>query len=90
MPAYDSIRGQLVRLQAELFNILERMVVAQRRTNFLAPWWVYFHDCLVSRTLSGCVWRLSCSTTRSKAALEFTLTGTSQKQKYSIRYSTGS
>jgi hypothetical protein len=55
MPAYDSIRGQLVRLQAELLNILERMVVAQRRTNFWAPWCVYFHDCLASRTLSGCV-----------------------------------
>jgi hypothetical protein len=37
MPAYDSVRGQLVRLQAELLNILERMVVAQRRTNFWAP-----------------------------------------------------
>jgi hypothetical protein len=55
MPAYDSIRGQLVRLQAELLNILERMVVAQRRTNFWAPWYVYFHDCLASRTLGGCV-----------------------------------
>jgi hypothetical protein len=55
MPAYDSIRGQLVRLQAELLNILERMVVVQRRTNFRAPWCVYFHDCLASRTLSGCV-----------------------------------
>jgi hypothetical protein len=29
MPAYDSVRGQLVRLQAKLLNILERMVVAQ-------------------------------------------------------------
>jgi hypothetical protein len=55
MPAYDSVRGQLVRLQAELLNILEHMVVAQRRTNFWAPWCVYFHDCLASRTLSGCV-----------------------------------
>jgi hypothetical protein len=55
MPVYDSVRGQLVRLQAELFNILERMVVAQRRTNFWAPWCVYFYDCLASRTLSGCV-----------------------------------
>jgi hypothetical protein len=55
MPAYDSVRGQLVRLQAELLNILERMVVAQRRTNFWAPWCVYLHDCLASRTLSGCV-----------------------------------
>jgi hypothetical protein len=55
MPAYDSVPGQLVRLQAELLNILERMVVAQRRTNFWAPWCVYFHDCLASRTLSGCV-----------------------------------
>jgi hypothetical protein len=55
MPAYDSVREQLVRLQAELLNILERMVVAQRRTNFWAPWCVYFHDCLASRTLSGCV-----------------------------------
>jgi hypothetical protein len=34
MPAYDSVRGQLVRLQVELLNILEQMVVAQRRTNF--------------------------------------------------------
>jgi hypothetical protein len=55
MPVYDSVRGQLVRLQAELLNILERMVVAQRRTNFWAPWCVYFHDCLASRTYSGCV-----------------------------------
>jgi hypothetical protein len=36
-PVYDSVRGQLVHLQAELLNILERMVVAQRRTNFWAP-----------------------------------------------------
>jgi hypothetical protein len=55
MPAYDSVWGQLVRLQVELLNILERMVVAQRRTNFWAPWCVYFHDCLASRTLSGCM-----------------------------------
>jgi hypothetical protein len=55
MPAYDSVRGQLVRLQAELLNILEHMVVAQRRTNLWAPWCVYLHDCLASRTLSGCV-----------------------------------
>jgi hypothetical protein len=55
MPAYDSIRRQLVRLQAELLHILERMVVVQRRTNFWAPWCVYFHDCLASRILSGCV-----------------------------------
>jgi hypothetical protein len=40
MPVYDSVRGQLVRLQAELLNILERMVVVQRRTNFWAPWCV--------------------------------------------------
>jgi hypothetical protein len=31
------------------------MVVAQRRTNFWAPWCIYFHNCLASRTLSGCV-----------------------------------
>jgi hypothetical protein len=37
MPAYDSVWGQLVRLQAKLLNILKRMVVAQRRTNFWAP-----------------------------------------------------
>jgi hypothetical protein len=55
MLAYDSVRGQLVHLQAELLNILERMVVAQRHTNFWAPWCIYFHDCLASRTLSGCV-----------------------------------
>jgi hypothetical protein len=55
MPAYDSVRGQLVCLQVELLNILERMVVAQRHTNFWAPWFVYFHDCLASRTLSECV-----------------------------------
>jgi hypothetical protein len=55
MPAYDSVRGQLVRLQAELLNVLERMVVAQRCTNFWAPCCIYFHDCLASRTLSGCV-----------------------------------
>jgi hypothetical protein len=55
MSAYDSVRGQLVRLQAELLNILERMVVAQRRTNCWAPWCIYFHDCLASRTLRGCV-----------------------------------
>jgi hypothetical protein len=55
MPVYDSVRGQLVRLQAELLNILECMVVAQRRTNFWAPWCVYFHDCLASKTFSGCV-----------------------------------
>jgi hypothetical protein len=55
MPAYDSIRGQLVRLQADLLIILERMVVAQRCTNFWAPWYVYFHDCLASRILSGYV-----------------------------------
>jgi hypothetical protein len=29
MPAYDSVRGQHVRLQIELLNILERMVVVQ-------------------------------------------------------------
>jgi hypothetical protein len=55
MPAYDSTRGQLVRLQAKLLNILERMVVAQRRTNFWVPWCVYFHNCLALRTLSRCV-----------------------------------
>jgi hypothetical protein len=55
MPAYDSLRGQLIRLQAELLNILECIVVAQRRTDFWAPWCTYFHDCLSSRTLSGCV-----------------------------------
>jgi hypothetical protein len=55
MPAYDSVRGQLIHLQAELLNILERMVVAQRRTDFWAPWCIYFHGCLASRTLSGCV-----------------------------------
>jgi hypothetical protein len=55
MLAYDSVWGQLVRLQAELLNILERMVVAQQRTDFWAPWCIYFYDCLVSRTLSGCV-----------------------------------
>jgi hypothetical protein len=55
MPAYDSVRGQLVRLQAELLNILERTVVAQRCTDFWAPWCIYFHDCLTSRTLSRCV-----------------------------------
>jgi hypothetical protein len=55
MPVYDSVRGQLIRLQAELLNILKRMVVAQRRTNFWAPWCVYFHDCLASRTFSGCM-----------------------------------
>jgi hypothetical protein len=55
MSAYDSVRGQLVRFQVELLNILERMVVAQRRTNFWVPWCVYLHDCFASRTLSGCV-----------------------------------
>jgi hypothetical protein len=55
MPAYDSVRGQLVCLQEELLNILERMVVAQRRTDFWAPWYIYFHDCFTSRTISGCV-----------------------------------
>jgi hypothetical protein len=55
MPAYNSVREQLVSLQAELLNILERMVVAQRRTNFWAPWCVYLHDCLASKILSGCV-----------------------------------
>jgi hypothetical protein len=30
-------------------------VVAQRRANFWAPWCVYLHDCLASRTFSGCV-----------------------------------
>jgi hypothetical protein len=55
MPAYDSVQGQLVHLQAELLNILEHMVVAQRRTDFWAPWCIYFHDCLALRTLSGCV-----------------------------------
>jgi hypothetical protein len=55
MPAYDSVRGQLVRLHAELLKIIERMVVAQRRTNFWAPWYVYFYDCLASRTFSGYV-----------------------------------
>jgi hypothetical protein len=55
MSAYDSVRGQLVRLQPELLHILERMVVAQRHTNFWAPWCVYFHDFLASKTLSGCV-----------------------------------
>jgi hypothetical protein len=55
MLAYDSVQGQLVRLQLELLNILERMVVAQRRTNFWASWCLYLHDCLASRTLSGCV-----------------------------------
>jgi hypothetical protein len=55
MPAYDSVRGQLVLLQAELLNMLERMVVAQRRTNFWASWYIYLHDCLASRTLSRCV-----------------------------------
>jgi hypothetical protein len=55
MPAYDSVRGQLVCLQVELLNILEHMVVTQRRTNFWAPWCVYLHDCLASRTLSRCV-----------------------------------
>jgi hypothetical protein len=55
MLVYDSIRGQLVRLQAELLNILKRMVVTQRCTDFWAPWCIYLHDCLASRTLSGCV-----------------------------------
>jgi hypothetical protein len=55
MPAYDSVRGQLVHLQAKLLNILERIVVAQRCTNFWAPWCIYLHNCLASRTLSGCV-----------------------------------
>jgi hypothetical protein len=55
MPAYDSVRGQRIRLQAELLNILGCMVVAQRRTDFWASWCIYFHDCLASRTLSGCM-----------------------------------
>jgi hypothetical protein len=55
MPAYDSVRGQLVHLRAELLNILEDMVVAQRRTDFWASWCIYLHDCLASRTFSGCV-----------------------------------
>jgi hypothetical protein len=37
MSIYDSVWGQLIRLQAELLNILERVVVAQRRSDFWAP-----------------------------------------------------
>jgi hypothetical protein len=55
MLVYDSIRGQLVRLHAELLNILEHVVVAQRRSDFWAPWCIYLHDCLVARSLSGSV-----------------------------------
>jgi hypothetical protein len=55
MPVYDSVRGQLVRFQWELFNILKCVVVAQRRIDFWAPWCIYFHDCLAARNLSGCV-----------------------------------
>jgi hypothetical protein len=55
MPVYDSVRGQLVRFQLELLNILERVVVAQRRSDFWALWCIYLHDCLAVRNLSGCV-----------------------------------
>jgi hypothetical protein len=55
MPIYDSVRGQLVHLQAELLNVLKRVVEAQRHANFWAPWCIYFHDCLAVRSLSGCV-----------------------------------
>jgi hypothetical protein len=55
MLVYDSVRGQLVRLQAELLNILEHVEVARRRIDFWVPWCIYFHDCLVARSLSGCV-----------------------------------
>jgi hypothetical protein len=39
----------------ELFNILERVVVAQQRSDFWAPWCIYLHDCLAVRNLSRCV-----------------------------------
>jgi hypothetical protein len=55
MPVYDSIWGQLVCFQLELFNILERMLVAQRHFDFWAPWCIYLHDCLAARNLSGCI-----------------------------------
>jgi hypothetical protein len=55
MPVYDSVRGQLVHFQLELLNILERVEVSQRRSDFWAPWCIYLHDCLVARSLSGCV-----------------------------------
>jgi hypothetical protein len=55
MPVYDSVRGQLVRFQLELLNILECVVVAQRRFDFWALWYIYLHDCLATRNLSGCV-----------------------------------
>jgi hypothetical protein len=38
-----------------LLNILERVEVARRRIDFWAPWYIYFHDCLAARSLSGCV-----------------------------------
>jgi hypothetical protein len=55
MSVYNSVWGQLVRFQLELLNILERVVVAQRRPDFWAPWCIYLHDCLAARNLSGCV-----------------------------------
>jgi hypothetical protein len=55
IPIYNSIWGQLIHFQLELFNILERVVVAQQRSNFWAPWCIYLHDCLTARNLSGCV-----------------------------------
>jgi hypothetical protein len=55
MPVYDSVWVQLVRFQLELFNILERVVVAQRHSDFWAPWCIYLFDCLAARNLSGCI-----------------------------------
>jgi hypothetical protein len=55
MPVYDSVWGQLVCSHWELLNILECVVVAQRRSDFWAPWCIYLHDCLAARSLSGCV-----------------------------------
>jgi hypothetical protein len=31
------------------------VVVAQRRSDFWAPWCIYLHDCLAARSLGGCV-----------------------------------